>query len=247
MITARFLPSRILLALSAAFAAAPATALDISQGDLTVLELFTSQGCSSCPEADRLLSRLGAREDIVALGYHIDYWDYIGWSDTFALPENSQLQRGYAESWGKNRLYTPQLVVNGRQAVVGSDAGEAEAAIAAATLPLDIAVSADGEDAVTLVAEGDPGHKAAIVWVITYRDAAEVVIERGENSGRVLSYSHIVTGRQPIGMWSPDEGARITIPLDEVMGETADGAAIVIQEKNGRLPGPILAATTIHR
>ena len=227
--------------------ATPGMALEIRARADTVVELFTSQGCSSCPSADELLGELGARDEIIALGYHIDYWDYIGWQDTFALPENTQLQKAYAQSWGKTRIYTPQMVINGAHAVVGSDANEAEAAIADAHAPLEIALTAQGEEAVLLDVDGDDTLPAAVVWLVTYRDGAEVEIDRGENSGRALAYTNIVTDRQAIGMWDPQSGAEISIPLQEVLGDHSDGAAVIIQEKNGNLPGRILGAAAFHR
>lgn len=241
------LPLRLGLVALLGLSTAPAGALEIREKAEAVLELFTSQGCSRCPDADRLLSELAESDEVIALAYHIDYWDYIGWQDTFADPSYTQLQRAYAQSWGKERIYTPQLVVNGTNAVVGSDAGQAGAAIAAASAALDIEITADGEDAVTLAAAADPRLAPAVVWVVTYRDTADVVVERGENSGRVLSYTHIVTGRQAIGMWDPHKGAEITIPVAEILGSHSDGAAVIVQEKNGNLPGPILAAAIVHR
>lgn len=228
-------------------AAAPAGAIEIRSEANTVVELFTSQGCSSCPDADRLLAELGTREDIVALGYHIDYWDYIGWEDTFALPANTELQEAYAQSWGKTRIYTPQMVINGQNAVVGSDPIEAENAIQAAHAPLPVSLTANGIDSVTLEAPPDATLSSAVVWIVTYRDRAEVEIERGENSGRALAYTHIVTGRQAIGMWEPDQGAEIVIPLEEILGTHSDGAAVIVQEKNGEWPGRILGAATFSR
>src|SRR5690606_16017208 len=137
-------PFRLLAAMPL-LVAAPAGAVEIRDNAETVVELFTSQGCSRCPDADELLSDLGMRDDVVALGYHIDYWDYIGWQDTFALPANTELQKAYAESWGKMRIYTPQMVINGQTAVVGSDAAEAERAIEEAVSPLSVSLRANGE------------------------------------------------------------------------------------------------------
>ena len=225
----------------------PAGALEIRSGADTVVELFTSQGCSRCPDADRLLAELGEREDVVALGYHIDYWDYIGWTDTFALPANTDLQEAYAQSWGKTRIYTPQMVINGESAVVGSDAVEAERAIAAAHAPLPVTLTANGADAVTLKAPPDARLSPAVVWIVTYRDRAEVAIERGENSGQALAYTNIVTGRQAIGMWDPRQGAEIVIPLEEILGTHSDGAAVIVQEKNAQWPGRILGASAFSR
>ncbi|SDG21529.1 DUF1223 domain-containing protein [Pelagibacterium luteolum] len=247
MMFARLLSAWLAPLVMFGFVVAPAGAIDIRSNADTVVELFTSQGCSRCPDADRLLAELGERDDIVALAYHIDYWDYIGWQDTFALPGNTELQKGYAQAWGKNRIYTPQMVINGAHAVVGSDAREAENAISAARTPLEISLVAADADSVTVSAPANGTHQASVVWLVTYRALAEVVVERGENSGRVLPYTHIVTGRQAIGMWDPQSGANLTIPLAEVLGTHSDGAAVIIQEKHGNLPGAIIAASAFDR
>jgi hypothetical protein len=238
---------RLGLAFALCLLTLPAGAIEIRSGAHAVVELFTSQGCSRCPDADRLLAELGKRDDIIALAYHIDYWDYIGWEDTFALPANTELQKGYAQSWGKNRIYTPQMVINGQDAVVGSDAIEAERAIEQAVSLLPVSLRASGSDSVVFSAPADEAFSSSIVWVVPYRARAEVTIERGENAGQTISYTHIVTSRQAIGMWSPQEGAEITIPLEEVLGPYSDGAAVIVQEKDGTLPGRILGASLFIR
>lgn len=246
-----FTTSTILRALGPALflvlSAGTAAAFEIRAGAGAVLELFTSQGCPRCPDADRLLARYGEHEEIVALAYHIDYWDYIGWEDTFALPANTELQKAYAQSWGKTRIYTPQMVINGGRAFVGSDEAEARQAIADASLPLPVTLTENGPDVLAIDAPPNGRFLPAIVWLVPFRGRAEVAVERGENTGRALVYTHIVTGRHAIGMWQPDMGAQITVPLDEVMGNDADGFAILIQEKNGELPGRMLGAGSVRR
>ncbi|RYD81228.1 MAG: DUF1223 domain-containing protein, partial [Sphingomonadales bacterium] len=110
----------------------PASSLagEFRQGPKAVLELFTSQGCSSCPQADAMLDEMGKRPDVVTLAYHVDYWDYIGWQDTFGAKENSKHQRDYASAWGSSRIFTPQLVVNGERGVVGNKREKVDAALA---------------------------------------------------------------------------------------------------------------------
>src|SRR5690606_27069813 len=109
---------------------------DIRDKPKAVVELFTSQGCSSCPKADALFNELGKRDDVVALAWHVDYWDYIGWPDTFGARENSDRQRGYAENWGSARIYTPQMVINGTLGVIGSHRDDVDGALGEATLTL---------------------------------------------------------------------------------------------------------------
>ncbi len=224
-----------------------AAALEIRTGPSAVIELFTSQGCSSCPPADALLTQLGTRGDVVALAYHVDYWDYIGWEDTFALPGNGQLQRAYAQAWGKGRIYTPQMVINGQRGIAGTYSSEIRALVRSTTLPLDLQVREFNDGTLTLSMEGSPRHQDAVVWLVTFKGSAEVTIDRGENSGHTMAYSHIVTSRQAIGMWTSSDGLDMRIPLEEALGPENDGAAILVQEKHGELPGPILGAVAITR
>src|SRR5690606_4371889 len=115
------------------------------QGPRAVVELFTSQGCSSCPPADALLTSLSERDDVVALAYHVDYWDYIGWEDTFGDKGFSDRQRGYAKSWGSSRIFTPQMVINGAEGVVGSRRDEVQDALTSAQLPLSLSLGVHGD------------------------------------------------------------------------------------------------------
>ena len=132
----------ILLAAGAALVlSAPGVAGEVRANPKAVVELFTSQGCSSCPKADAMFNELGKRSDVVALAWHVDYWDYIGWPDTFGTAENSDRQRSYAESWGSARIYTPQMIINGKTGVVGSRDREVSGAIEGAALTLPVSVS----------------------------------------------------------------------------------------------------------
>lgn len=227
-------------------AAQPALAEQIRQQPTAVLELFTSQGCSSCPPADALLSEYDEREDIIALAYHVDYWDYIGWQDTFASAENSNFQRAYAKAQNKNRIYTPQLMINGDTDVVGSRRGDTDAAIVSAnlTIPVDLQFS-DGMLKVDI--DGNTAFGEAKVWLVTYKSTAEVAIERGENRGQTLNYYQIVTNRQVLGMWEPTDGAQVKLPLDDMLGAESDGLAVIVQADLNGLPGSILGAASFER
>lgn len=211
-----------------------------------VVELFTSQGCSSCPKADAMLEELDSRKDIVALAYHVDYWDYIGWADTFGSPENSALQRDYAASWGSSRIYTPQMVVNGAANVVGSKRREVDAALSAASLSIPVGLTEHG-DMLEVAIAPNRSTSDAVVWLVTYRDRAEVDVERGENSGRTLAYSQIVLDRQVLGMWDGETGTQLKLPLAEIMSDGANGAVVLVQEERDGLPGRILGASSIER
>lgn len=211
-----------------------------------VVELFTSQGCSSCPPADEILSELSDRDDVIALAYHVDYWDYIGWPDTFGSAANSDLQRAYASAQGKNRIYTPQLMINGAKDVVGSRRADVENGLARTQLNVPIRLENDN-GYLQVIIDGNATFPEANVWLVTFRDNAEVNIQRGENRGKVLTYSKIVTDRQVLGMWEPDTGAHIKLPLDKILLSEGDGAAILVQEDVNGLPGRILGAASYIR
>jgi hypothetical protein len=237
--------SWIAAAAAAALAVVPTPAAELRQQPKAVLELFTSQGCSSCPNADALLTRLSQRKDLITLAYHVDYWDYIGWEDTFGSAENSEFQREYARSWGSTRIYTPQMIINGRTGVIGSRTGEVDGAIDNAKLDLPVSLTVDGGMLEVLVG-ARAGAREATIWLVTYKDSEIVDIERGENAGKSMDYTTIVTGRQVLGMWEPDGGSHLKLPLKELMANGSNGAVILIQEEADGLPGPILGAASVQ-
>jgi hypothetical protein len=211
------------------------------QGPRAVVELFTSQGCSSCPPADALLTSLAERNDVVALAYHVDYWDYIGWEDTFGDKAYSDRQRDYAKSWGSSRIFTPQMVINGGKGVIGSKRHEVQRSIEAAQLPLTVGIQQrDGMLSISVPA--DAQQFDATIWLVTYIDRADVSIDSGDNAGRTVGYTHVVTGRQVLGMWEADTGAHLKLPLAEIMTESTSGVAVVVQQERNDLPGPIIGA-----
>jgi hypothetical protein len=230
--------------IAAALLAAPAGAAEIRDNAKSVLELFTSQGCSSCPPADALFNELGKRPDVVALAYHVDYWDYIGWADTFGARANSDRQRDYAQSWGTGNIYTPQLVVNGTDGVVASHRDEVNAALRNPALVLPVKLEITDDDMLEVDAPGLDRPHGAAVWLVTFLDRADVDVQRGENQGRKLSYTQIVTGRQVLGMWEPDSGVHLKLPLGEVLKSPSNGAVILVQEEHKGLPGAILGAAS---
>ncbi|WP_164730474.1 DUF1223 domain-containing protein [Pelagibacterium montanilacus] len=227
-----------------ALGTAPLVAEETAQ-PRAVVELFTSQGCSSCPPADALLAQLGARDDIIALAYHVDYWDYVGWEDTFALPAHGELQKSYASLWGKNRVYTPQFVVNGAVGVPGSQIAGIGDVLAQQSLPVGVVLARGDQQDLAVEIPGNGQFSDAVIWLVSFRERGDVTIERGENSGKSLSYTHIVTGRQAVGMWSAREGASLRLPMPEITSPSSDGLAILVQEKVGELPGPIVGAAVI--
>ena len=208
-----------------------------------VVELFTSQGCAQCPPADALLTSLAERGDVVALAYHVDYWDYIGWADTFGSKLFSDRQRGYAKSWGSSRIYTPQMVVNGAEGVVGSKREAEQDALASAQLPLDVGLRRQG-DMLAVQVPADDSLPDANIWLVRYLVRADVGIEAGENAGKNMVYTQVVTDRQILGMWEASTGAEIKLPLTGLQGSEQGntGLAIIVQNERNGLPGPILGA-----
>src|SRR5262245_38547331 len=178
-----------------------------------VVELFTSQGCNSCPPADALLGELAQRPDLVALAFHVDYWNYIGWQDPFSSPEATQRQRDYASSLGLGSVYTPQMVIDGSFDAVGSDRTRVNQAIAAASqhskIPVAIAANPTGGWLVTLPAAAV--DQAATVWLALYDRQHVTSVRRGENAGATLTDYNIVREFRRIGRW---DGAKLDLPLD---------------------------------
>ncbi len=231
------------LALVAALAmAGPA----LAQGKVLV-ELFTSQGCSSCPPADELMGKLSGRDDIIVLSLPVDYWDFLGWKDTLADPAYSERQRDYARRRGDSQVYTPQVVVGGIDHAVGSNLKQIEQKIAAARAALkkrhlNIALAEQG-DTITISIDSDQASELedATVWLVLYRGAIPVKIGRGENTGATVFYYNVVKEMTPIGMW---HGAPVhfKLPKSELTRGGSDGCAVLVQGKD---TGPILAAAQV--
>lgn len=216
---------------------------------LGVVELFTSQGCNSCPRADAVFAELVKRGDLVALAYHIDYWDYLGWQDTLASPDNTQRQYDYAKSFGANSVYTPQVVINGRTHVRGSNgAAIAETldsfAKSGEGMSVDIKVIQAGDSIVIDAGEGTGDDQGRIV-LVHFNPAQLVTIDRGENTGKTITYWNSVTAIQTVGMWH-GAAARYEFPASEMVRKGAGGCAVLLQAKGANgLPGPILGAALI--
>lgn len=215
-----------------------------------VVELFTSQGCSSCPPADALMEKLSTDKSIIALSFPVDYWDYLGWKDTFAKPDFSIRQRDYAQERGDRAVYTPQVVVDGRSHVVGSDAVAVERAVASEAtergLAVPLSVDMVGDALVARIgAATDSIDAKATVWLVKFSRSEVVTIGRGENSGRTVTYTHVVKEMQPIGMWKGQDMS-IELPRVALMRSKNCGYALLLQvDDNGR-PGPILGAATVE-
>lgn len=211
-----------------------------------LLELFTSQGCSSCPPADKLLGEYAKDPSVIALTLPIDIWDYLGWKDTLALPEHSARQRAYAEVRGDRQVYTPQVVVNGSMHALGSDRAAIERTITAthrnpAIMSLPVLVAAGSGDLGVTVKAVPGEHGGGEVWLCPLISAVAVAVGRGENRGRTLTYHNVVRGWRKLGDFAGTD-ATWSMPLSEVESAEIDAAAVVVQEGTKQKPGIILGA-----
>ncbi len=212
-----------------------------SEDNVVVVELFTSQGCSSCPPADEVLSQISGREDVIAMSLHVDYWDYLGWRDTFAQHQFTQRQVAYRDAWSKSVIYTPQMVVQGRHEVAGSRPRDLAAAIVTAQEtdpPIKVVIERQGG---MLKCRIEPGPERVVgtIWIAKYTKSATVDIRRGENAGRSVTYVNVVKSLNRIGTWAGSEPEEVAMPQPE----PGEGVAIWIQ---GGESGPILAAAKIE-
>jgi hypothetical protein len=207
-----------------------------------VVELFTSQGCSSCVPADAFLAELAERPDVLALSYHVDYWDYLGWRDTLGSRESSERQRAYAAVRGGRQIYTPQIVVNGTSDYVGSRREPIETAIGRSNLPVPVTMRRGaGTVEIEVGARPLPGSRLSTIRLVLFSSEAEVAITRGENAGSTISYYNVVRDERPIGMWD-GQAVKITLPANELMANGVDGCAVLVQEDLPSGPGAILGA-----
>jgi len=211
-----------------------------------VVELFTSQGCKSSPAADANLAELSKRGDILTLGYHVTYWDYLGWRDTLANADSNSRQDNYRKAFETRSVYTPQAVINGRLNVNGAKRGEIEGALTSLgnsgeglVVPVDI--ERRGDSIVIYAGKGELGGKAHVTLVF-YDLARSVVIEAGENSGLSVRYVNPVTGLQVAGMWH-GKADEFELPAQEIARRGPGGFAVLLQsvEADGSL-GPIVGA-----
>jgi hypothetical protein len=212
-----------------------------SERDNYVVELFTSQGCSHCPRADRWLAEIARNPGVVAISLPVDYWDYIGWRDTLASPTFTARQKAYAAANGDGRVYTPEVIVNGVVAAAGGDEAEIAEAIGQAkglggamTVPMRL-IKADGHYAVEI----DSGSNGpASVMALLVARTTTVEIRRGENAGKSLTYTNVVRTISKLGDWT-GETATFNLPGIPQDGE---GFVVLVQKGTPERPGVILAA-----
>ncbi len=210
-------------------------------GRPVIVELFTSQSCSSCPPADAYFESLKNRPGVVALSYHVDYWDYLGWRDTLGEPEYSQRQYDYAKSRGDSDVYTPQVVINGGKHYVGSLRPAVSAAIDAALTEnpgrwVDLAMADNATDLVIEIAAGDATAEATL-WFMAFVPLVTAEIGKGKNAGKTIDYHNVVRKMVPADMWH-GEAAKIVLPRSSVIPEDCKGWVALLQEgKAGRVIG----------
>ena len=204
-----------------------------------VVELYTSQGCSSCPPADALLARLAQRDDVLPLALHVDYWDYIGWKDSFGDPAHTKRQRAYARAGGRRSIYTPQMIVQGAEHVLGAQPLNVRDLIKGhADDPALISLTAKRTDdgRLHLSARRMPGsaEAPAVVQLVRYEPRQKVKITKGENAGRTVTYTNIVKDWIVLGEWDMRQPFEARAPIKGALR-----AAVIVQRKG---PGQILAA-----
>jgi hypothetical protein len=215
-----------------------------------VLELFTSQGCSSCPPADALLAQLTKQPGVVTLSYSVDYWNYLGWHDTLSSPANSERQREYARVRGDGKVYTPQMVVDGLLHVNGSNEAAIEMAMRNAraqtgSAKVELAMRAEADTLVIDIgaAPEQSVKRAATVWLALAKDKETVSITRGENRGKEITYHHPVRELSPVGMWK-GEAMTLRLPLKDLKAKGGDRLFALLQVENS---GPILGVAAYAR
>jgi len=231
---------RTLLTLITAAILGTYATVSAAQDDTVVVELFTSQGCSSCPPADKMLSQLGERDNVIALALHVDYWDYIGWKDKFAHSAFTARQKAYARSFGSGTVYTPQMVINGSKDVVGNrglEVADTVQAYAEKGMVAPLTIARDG-GALMIEAPANANMGNADVILVRYTPEETVTIPRGENAGHSLTYTHIVTEWRDIGDWDGRAALSAQVPVD--------GASPIVVLVQAKGHGPILAAARLR-
>lgn len=207
-----------------------------------VVELFTSQGCYSCPPADRLLGDLVKEDGVVAIGYHVNYWDRLGWPDPYATKWGTDRQYGYAHAQRTRRVYTPQIIVDGLKPAVGSDEAHVRRLMQSAKhagKPASPALRWQDGRTVRIALPDAPEAKGAEIWLIRFDQKQTTHILRGENGGKRLAYHHVARARQALGRFG---GAAQTIEAKVEPGDSPWGVAVLVQESG---PGKIWGATAL--
>jgi hypothetical protein len=219
-----------------------------------VVELFTSQGCSSCPPADEFLGELAKDPSVIALSMPIDYWDYLGWKDTLADARFSARQKAYSLMRGDRDVYTPQVVVNGSTHLIGSDRAGIESAIAdtkkadgVMSVPVTMTLAGKQINVSVAASNKSPAAVHGEVWICSISKEVPISIGRGENGGRQVTYHNVVRNLLKVGDWNGSPGSW-TVPLENISREGVDAAVVYVQDGTRDRPGPMRGAayTPIH-
>jgi hypothetical protein len=217
-----------------------AAVASVQAEDVVVVELYTSQGCSSCPPADEFVAMLASDPRILPLALHVDYWDYIGWADKFADPRFTDRQRAYAAAIGSRTIYTPQLIIGGQDRIEGYAPGATADTLGkhfAAGSPVRLTVTRVG-DRLVIRAEADPPlDQPVFVQLVRFKPEETVAIDRGENAGRTITYHNIVTSWERVGDWTGQAPLELTAPFPGALP-----GAVILQTEG---PSAILAAARI--
>ena len=207
------------------------TAAQAAERAPVVVELFTSEGCSSCPPADAYLGELAKRPGVIALSFHVDYWNRLGWTDPFSSAAATARQKGYAESLKQSYVYTPEMVVDGRVHEAGSRREKMEALIDAAranaVFPVALTRKPGGDIEAVLPAAGGSTTDAT-VWLVLYDRSQTVAVKNGENGGRTITHANVVREIRRVGNWN-GQAARLALPIDAAAARERAGAAIIVQ------------------
>jgi hypothetical protein len=211
-----------------------------------VVELFTSQGCSSCPPADKIIGELAKDPNVIALSMPIDYWDYLGWKDTLADSRFSARQKAYSKMRGDRDVYTPQVVVNGTVHVIGSDREGIDDAIkdtakSDGVMSVPVTMTLSGKQINVSVAASKAAAAQGEIWICSVSKAIPISIGRGENRGREVTYYNVVRNLLKVGDWNGSSGSW-TVPLENISRDGVDAAVVYVQDGNRDRPGAMLGA-----
>ncbi len=202
----------------------------------TVVELYTSQGCSSCPPADAMLAQLAQRSDVIPLALHVDYWDYLGWKDDLASPAFTRRQKGFAEAAGSATVYTPQMIIGGVDHVVGSRPMQVMDQVQkhnATPDPVDVTLTRSGDRLQINASARGNLRGEAVVQIVRYVPAVTRDIRRGENAGKTITYVNTVTSWQTAGRWNPSA----PLSMQAQISGSQPVVVIVQQGTSGRILG----------
>lgn len=234
------------LALAVIAVCSTSASSSVLAGPRAIVELFTSQGCSSCPAADRLIGEMVRDPSLIAVSLPIDVWDYLGWKDTLASPRHTERWQGYAKARGDRERYTPQVVANGAVHALGSDRAAIEKAIDKsrqneAVMSVPVTAARAGDRLTIALPDGAPPAVATVsVWGLA--KAVTVMITRGENKGRTVTYHNVARRFVSLGAWNTGTN-RWTVPLRDIAGDGIESAAVLVQTGSADKPSLMLGAT----